>query len=246
MSIRHCSGCAGLLATDAQFCEHCGRPVPPPVVEPVLSENTTFPPSAPSDREVPWWTTGTTPLPASSLPVAITETAAPIVPAPISTTAPERRVPRPRSALLILAIGVVGGLAAWGWSQKSNAAAWRANATRWESRASTLKSELADSTEKVNSLNDQVSSLASEKARVADERQQLRQIVSTVPTVTGGLRNCASSALTVATDSLDYATSFPYGDSYTLNSDVDATTTICSSAVDAADTLDGIVSGLTQ
>jgi hypothetical protein len=276
MAVRLCSGCAGSLATDGRFCEHCGRAAVPPQMEPGVFEITNAPAALP-DRDVPWWMSTTDPVAVPPRPVPVTPSpflvepnptpvpsfsgsmtdgAAVVSPLPPSATGSRRSSPRSRVFTLgpvILAIVVLAGLVAWGWSQKSSAANWRTNAESWESRASTLKSQVVDTTKrlkaqqtKVADLGQQVASLASEKAQVTDERQQLRQIVSTVPSVTGGLRNCASSALTVATDSLNYAAAFPYGDSYSLDTHSDETVSICSAAVDAADTLDGIVNGLTQ
>jgi Tfp pilus assembly protein PilN len=154
--------------------------------------------------------------------------------------------------LIALVACVLVGLLIFGLNQRSSAGKWRSSSNAQQARANSLDGQLTTKTQqltasqqKVTQLNNNLATLASEKAQITDQREQLRQIVSTVPSVTGGLRQCATSALTMAQDSLDYAASFPYGSIDSINADSDTITSVCGSASTAANTLDGLVNGIT-
>ncbi len=154
---------------------------------------------------------------------------------------------RSRTPLVVLAVvvvlGLVGGLVAWGLTNRSSASKWKDRDQAARSDLARRVDDLESTRAKLTDTEDRLARLASEKANLADQREVLQQIVQDAPAVTAAMRDCNDATTEVAALAINLSAS-PNPDFNQLNDVIDQADALCQDALSAADALEQTIDSL--
>jgi hypothetical protein len=162
---------------------------------------------------------------------------------------PSARADRRRRGSWVVAVAVivvlVAGLVGYGLHQRSAAADAEARANAAHARVQTLDRQLTAakrlSAEQAHlaQANQRLAASEAQRAQAALHAADTRPLASRIPSVTDGLRQCASAALATASDAIGFASAYPHASTTAVTADASAVTSICAAANAAATALDG-------
>ncbi len=167
---------------------------------------------------------------------------APFGPAPQPAGRRRSRTPLVVLAVLVL-LGLVGGLVAWGLANRSSAEKWRDRDQAARVEVAKRVDELETTRDELSDTQDRLARLASEKANLADQREVLQQIVQDAPAVTEAMRECNDATTEVAALAISLSAS-PNPDFNELNDVIDQADSLCQGALSAADDLERTIDSL--
>lgn len=148
-----------------------------------------------------------------------------------------------RALVVLVVLGALAGMAAWGLSNRSSAEKWRERSEAADARLAESLDQVETSNAEVDDARERLRDLAAEKAGETDRNRILSEIVAQAPDVTSALRDCQQETTALTNDILA-AIGDPSADIAAIEARIREVNGICEDALAASNALEDSIDEL--